>query len=41
MPMIFGETGLEQDRTLAQIARGLTWIGAAFVVASAAVMNGL
>src|SRR6185436_775030 len=38
MPMIFGETGLEHDRTLAQIARGLTWIGAAFVAASAAVI---
>ena len=38
MPMIFGEAGLEHDRTLAQIARGLTWIGAAFVVASAAVI---
>jgi PAS domain S-box-containing protein len=36
--MIFGETSLEQDRTLAQIARGLTWIGAAFVIGSAAVI---
>jgi len=38
VPMIFGETSLEHDRTLAQIARGLTWIGAAFVVAGAAVI---
>src|SRR6478672_10346044 len=38
VPMIFGETRLEHDRTLAQIARGLTWIGAAFVVAGAAVI---
>ena len=33
-----GEAGLEQDRTLSQIARGLTWIGGAFLVASAAVI---
>jgi PAS domain S-box-containing protein len=38
MPIIFGERGLEHDRTLAQIARGLTWIGTAFVIASAAVI---
>ena len=29
---------LEHDRTLAQIARGLTWIGTVFVIASAAVI---
>jgi PAS domain S-box-containing protein len=29
---------LEHDRTLSQIARGLTWIGGAFLVASAAVI---
>jgi hypothetical protein len=33
-----GEAGLEHDRTLSQIARGLTWVGAAFLVASAAVI---
>jgi PAS domain S-box-containing protein len=31
-------TRLEHDRTLSQIARGLTWIGGAFLVASAAVI---
>lgn len=29
---------LEHDRTLSQIARGLTWIGGAFLIASAAVI---
>jgi PAS domain S-box-containing protein len=33
-----GEAGLEHVRTLSQIARGLTWIGAAFLVASGAVI---
>ena len=33
-----GEAGFTQDRTLSQIARGLTWIGGAFLVASAAVI---
>ncbi len=32
------EAGLPPVRTLAQIARGLTWIGAAFLVASAGVI---
>ena len=36
--MFIGEAGLEQGKTLSQIARGLTWIGAVFVVASAAVI---
>jgi PAS domain S-box-containing protein len=38
LPTPSGEAGLEHDRTLSQIARGLTWIGAAFLVASAAVI---
>ena len=38
MPEPSVEAGLEQDRTLSQIARGLTWIGGAFLVASAAVI---
>ena len=38
MPSPSAEAGLEQDRTLAQIARGLTWVGGAFLVASAAVI---
>ncbi|HXT04122.1 MAG TPA: hypothetical protein VN760_08070, partial [Casimicrobiaceae bacterium] len=29
---------MEHDRTLSQIARGLTWIGGAFLLASAAVI---
>ena len=33
-----GEAGLEHDRTLSQIARGLSWVGGAFLVASAAVI---
>jgi PAS domain S-box-containing protein len=33
-----GDAGLEHDRTLSQIARGLTWVGAAFLIASAAVI---
>src|SRR6476620_12191991 len=36
--MFIGEAGLEQGKTLSQIARGLTWIGAAFLVASGAVI---
>jgi PAS domain S-box-containing protein len=32
------EARIEHDRTLSQIARGLTWIGGAFLVASAAVI---
>ncbi|HET6801721.1 MAG TPA: PAS domain S-box protein [Casimicrobiaceae bacterium] len=32
------EAGVEHDRTLSQIARGLTWVGTAFLVASAAVI---
>jgi len=36
--MFIGEAGLEQGKTLSQIARGLTWIGAGFLVASAAVI---
>jgi len=36
--MFIGEAGLEQGKALSQIARGLTWIGAAFLVASAAVI---
>ena len=32
------EAGPQHDRTLSQIARGLTWVGAAFLVASAAVI---
>jgi hypothetical protein len=38
VPMFIGEAGLEQGKTLSQIARGLTWIGAVFLVASAAVI---
>ncbi len=38
MPAPSVEAGLEHDRTLSQIARGLTWIGGAFLVASAAVI---
>jgi len=36
--MFIGEADLEQGKSLSQIARGLTWIGAAFLVASAAVI---
>src|SRR6476620_11287832 len=36
--MFIGEAGLEQGKTLSQIARGLTWIGAVFLVAGAAVI---
>ena len=32
------DAGLSQDRTLSQIARGLTWIGGAFLIASAGVI---
>jgi len=32
------ESRVEHDRTLSQIARGLTWIGGAFLIASAAVI---
>ena len=38
LPTPSGEAGLEHNLTLAQIARGLTWIGGAFLVASAAVI---
>jgi len=37
-PTPTAEAGLQHDRTLAQIARGLTWIGGAFLIASAAVI---
>jgi PAS domain S-box-containing protein len=36
--MFIGEARLEQGKALSQIARGLTWIGAAFLVASAGVI---
>ena len=38
LPTPSADAGLTHDRTLAQVARGLTWVGGAFLVASAAVI---
>ncbi len=37
-PTPTAEAPLQHDRTLSQVARGLTWIGGAFLIASAAVI---